>query len=87
MLQVHSECACLPSMLASLTWQDNTVIVVYLAGMIGLGVWLGRRERSDEEYFLAGRRMPWFAVGVSVIASILSSLTYLSSRGRFGNQA
>lgn len=68
-------------MLANLTWQDNTVIVVYLAGMIGLGIWLGRRERNDEEYFLAGRRMPWFAVGVSVIASILSSLTYLSEPG------
>lgn len=68
-------------MLANLTWQDNTVIIVYLLGMIGLGVWLGRRERSDEEYFLAGRKMPWFAVGVSVIASILSSLTYLAEPG------
>lgn len=68
-------------MLAALTWQDNAVILVYLAGMIGLGLWLGRRERSDEEYFLAGRKMPWFAVGVSVIASILSSLTYLSEPG------
>ena len=68
-------------MLAALTWQDNAVILVYLAGMVGLGLWLGRRERSDEEYFLAGRKMPWFAVGVSVIASILSSITYLSEPG------
>ncbi|MBG89703.1 MAG: hypothetical protein CMO80_22775 [Verrucomicrobiales bacterium] len=68
-------------MFATLTWQDNTVIVLYLLGMIALGAYLSRRERNDEEYFLAGRRMPWFAVGISVIASILSSLTYLSEPG------
>ena len=68
-------------MLAALAWQDNTVIVLYLAGMIALGVWLSRRKRNDEDYFLAGRSMPWFAVGISVIASILSSLTYLSEPG------
>lgn len=74
-------CRKLGIMLATLTWQDNFVIVAYLLGMIGFGVWLSRRERSDEDYFLAGRTMPWFAVGVSVIASILSSLTYLSEPG------
>ena len=68
-------------MLAALTWQDNTVVVLYLAGMIALGLWLSRRKGGDVDYFLAGRRMPWFAVGISVIASILSSLTYLSEPG------
>lgn len=64
-----------------LAWQDHAVIVGYLAGMIALGIYLSRRQRSDDEYFLAGRSMPWFAVGVSVIASLLSSLTYLSEPG------
>ena len=68
-------------MLAALTWQDNAVIVAYLVGMICLGVRLSMRERTDEDYFLAGRSMPWFAVGISVIASILSSLTYLAEPG------
>lgn len=66
---------------STLGWQDNAVIVLYLAGMIALGVWLGRKRRTDDDYFLAGRQMPWFAVGVSVIASILSSITYLSEPG------
>jgi len=69
----------------ALAWQDHAVVLVYLAGMIGLGVYLSRRQRTDEEYFLAGRRMPWFAVGVSVIASLLSSLTYLSEPGEVWN--
>lgn len=71
----------LPSVLFALAWQDHAVIVVYLTGMIGLGVWLSRRQKSDRDYFLGGRRMPWFAVGMSVIASLLSSLTYLSEPG------
>ena len=64
--------------LLALAWQDHAVIVLYLGSMIAFGAWLARRKRNDEEYFLAGRRMPWFAVGMSVIASLLSSLTYLS---------
>ena len=72
-------------MLAALSFLDYTVIIVYLAGMILLGWWLSRRQKSDEEYFLAGRGMPWFAVGVSVIASLLSSLTYLSEPGEVWN--
>lgn len=68
-------------MLAALTHVDHAVILLYLAGMIALGVHLARRKRTAEEYFLGGRSMPWFAVGVSVIASLLSSLTYLSEPG------
>ena len=68
-------------MLLALAWQDHAVIVAYLAGMIAFGIFLSRRQSNDDEYFLAGRRMPWFAVGMSVIASLLSSLTYLSEPG------
>lgn len=71
--------------LFALAWQDHAVIVVYLAGMIALGAWLAWRQRTDVEYFLAGRQMPWFAVGMSVIASLLSSLTYLSEPGEVWN--
>ncbi|HUG17550.1 MAG TPA: hypothetical protein VMM56_01135, partial [Planctomycetaceae bacterium] len=60
---------------------DYSVILVYLGSMIALGVYLSRRKKTEEEYFLAGRGMPWFAVGMSVIASLLSSLTYLSEPG------
>ena len=72
-------------MTPTLAWQDHAVIVGYLAGMLILGAYLSRRQQSDEEYFLGGRRMPWFAVGVSVIASLLSSLTYLSEPGEVWN--
>lgn len=70
---------------SALRWQDRAVVIAYLVGMLGLGLLLSRRQKSDEEYFLGGRRMPWFAVGLSVIASLLSSLTYLSEPGEVWN--
>jgi len=67
--------------LAALAWQDHLIVVVYLLTMIVLGAWWSRRQDSESEYFLAGRRMPWLAVGVSVIASLFSSITYLAEPG------
>ena len=70
-----------------LHFADNVVLVVYLAAMMFLGWRLARGQKTEEEYFLGGRRLPWFAVGVSIIASLLSSITYLASPGivwRFG---
>ncbi len=60
---------------------DHAVIVVYLAAMVALGFWFSRRQKTAEEYFLAGRNMAWWAVGTSITASLLSSLTYLGEPG------
>lgn len=68
-------------MLYALAWQDHLVIVGCLAMMIAVGAYLSLRQRNEDEYFLAGRQMPWFAVGVSVIASLLSSITYVAEPG------
>jgi SSS family solute:Na+ symporter len=70
-----------------LHFADHVVLGVYLAAMMFLGWRLARGQQTEEEYFLGGRRLPWFAVGVSIIASLLSSITYLASPGivwRFG---
>ena len=56
----------------------NTVILmVYLAGMVLIGLLLARRQRTTEDYFLAGRNMPWLAVGMSMFASLTSATTYM----------
>src|SRR5688500_8793217 len=69
----------------ALVWQDYAVIVAYLVGMLLIGVYASRKQNDEEEFFLGGRTMPWFAVGVSVIASLVSSLTYLSEPGEVWN--
>ena len=66
---------------------DHLVLVAYLLGMMWLGWRLSRNQKTDEEYFLGGRRLPWFVVGVSLIATLLSSVAYLGVPGivwRFG---
>ena len=56
---------------------DWIVIVLYLAGIIGLGVWLGRGQKSTRDYFLGGRDIPWWGVGLSIVATETSALTFI----------
>lgn len=67
--------------LFSLATLDYAVLGAYLVGMLWLGAVFSRRQTSSDEYFLAGRSIPWFAVGLSVIATLMSSLTYVSEPG------
>ncbi len=54
------------------------VIIVYLSGMIGLSVYLGRRQASQEDYYVGGRRLPWWAVGTSTLATQTSAISFIS---------
>jgi SSS family solute:Na+ symporter len=60
------------------TSMDVIVLVLYLAGVIGLGTWMGRSQTSARDYFLAGRGMPWWAIMLSVVATETSALTFIS---------
>ena len=43
---------------------DITVLIAYLAGVVGLGCWFVRRSRSTEGFMAAGRSLPGWAVGL-----------------------
>ena len=60
---------------------DFFVLVLYLAGTTALGLWIGRRQKSANDYFIAERSIPWWAVMFSVVASETSALTFISSPG------
>src|SRR5436309_14151676 len=60
---------------------DFVVIVAYLAGITALGIWVGRRQRDSNDYFVADRSIPWWAVMFSVVASETSALTFISIPG------
>ena len=60
---------------------DYLVVLIYLGAVMGAGVFFSRQQQKSEDYFVAGRRMPWFAVGLSLVASLLSTLTYLGTPG------
>lgn len=60
---------------------DYLVVLLYLAVMLAMGIYFSRRQTSSEEYFVGRRRLPPMVVGISIIASLLSTITYLAAPG------
>ncbi len=60
---------------------DTLIVVVYLAGAVGLGLWLGRNQKSVGDYFLGARSLPGWAVLLSIVATETSTVTFLSVPG------
>ena len=61
-----------------MNWLDWLIIVGYLLGMIGLSVYLGRGQSNQEDYFVGGRKLPWWAVGLSTMATQTSAISFIS---------
>jgi len=64
-----------------LTFIDVTVIVVYLLIMLYMGLKIARKQRSTEDFFVGGRDLPAWAVGISLFASVMSTILYLGQPG------
>ena len=62
-------------------WPDLLVIGLNLAIMVAIGVYCARKTRSADSYFLADRSMPGWVVGFSIMATIISSMTFLALPG------
>jgi SSS family transporter len=63
-------------------WIDWTILVAYLAWIVIDGLRLTKRSKELEGYFLASRSIPWWAVGLSVMATQLSAITMTSTTGQ-----
>ena len=68
-------------MKANFTALDFFVLIVYLVGTTALGLYIGRRQKSANDYFIAERSIPWWAVMFSIVASETSALTFISIPG------
>ncbi|MFV1966532.1 MAG: sodium:solute symporter [Pirellulaceae bacterium] len=60
---------------------DLLVLGVYLAGVVALGLWVGRGQRDLNSYLLGGRDLPWWAILGSLVATETSTATFLSVPG------
>ncbi|MDO8541962.1 MAG: hypothetical protein Q7S40_16110 [Opitutaceae bacterium] len=56
---------------------DWIIILAYLAGIVGLGVWFGKDQKNTRDYFLGSRNIPWWGIGVSIVAAETSALTII----------
>jgi SSS family solute:Na+ symporter len=65
---------------------DLAILLGYFAVLIGLGVYTSRKIVSSEEFMVAGRRIPGWAAGLSVMCAYTSSLSYIATPGKsFGS--
>lgn len=60
---------------------DYIVIGAYVIGVLLLGILFAGRQKSMKEYFLASGNMPWWAVSLSMYATLLSPITFLGAAG------
>jgi SSS family solute:Na+ symporter len=60
---------------------DYAVIVLYAAGMLAVGSYYARRVKTADDYLLGGRSMSPFMIGLSLFATLTSTLSYLALPG------
>jgi len=65
----------------ALSGGDWAVVIFYLLGMVGIGYYFSRKNKNERDYYLGGGKMNPIAVGLSLFATLLSSLSYLSYPG------
>jgi solute:Na+ symporter, SSS family len=65
----------------ALATPDLVIIGVYFAIVFGIGMYFARKERSSEEYFLAGRDIGWFFIGASLFVSNISTEHFIGLSG------
>ena len=57
---------------------DWMILAVYGVAMIGLSIYLSRGQTSEEDYYVGGRDLPWWAVGISTMATQTSAVSFIS---------
>ena len=65
----------------ALRWIDLLVVLAYLAGITLFGAHFRKSQHSLSDYFLGGRRLPWWALALSVVSAETSILTIISTPG------
>ena len=62
----------------SFGWINYCVVILYLLGMMGVGFYFSRKAKNTEQFFKGGKNIPWWAAGISIFATALSAITFLS---------
>ncbi|WP_091864988.1 sodium:solute symporter family transporter [Pricia antarctica] len=57
---------------------NYTVLALYLMISLLIGVYFARKQKSTEDYFVGGGRIPWWASGLSVFGTLLSAITFMA---------
>src|SRR5258706_11433964 len=61
---------------------DWVVMFGWLVFLVSYGLWRGRGSSSTDQFMLAGKTMPWYAMGLSIMATQASAITFISTTGQ-----
>ena len=61
---------------------DWAVLCGWLVFLVSYGLWRGRGSESVNQFLLAGKTMPWYAMGLSIMATQASAITFISTTGQ-----
>lgn len=59
-------------------WINYGVLVLYMMGMLAIGFLFVKGNKNSEDFFHCGGRIPWWAMGISLFATMLSAITFLA---------
>ena len=59
------------------SFADWAVILIYLLGVVGLGFCFGKGQHNTRDYFLGSKNIPWWGIGLSIVAAETSALTII----------
>ena len=68
-----------------MTTIDIVIVAIYAVGLFSLAQWVSRdtgKAKTTEDYFLAGRTLPWWAIGASLIAANISAEQIIGQSGQ-----
>jgi SSS family solute:Na+ symporter len=60
---------------------DIAVLLAYLVGIVGFGLWCARKTKTTDAFMSAGRNLPGWAIGLSIFGSYISSISFLANPG------
>lgn len=59
-------------------WLNYGMVLLYLLGMVWIGFVCSKKNKSTNDFFRGGQRIPWWAAGLSIFATMLSSITFMA---------
>lgn len=63
------------------TWIDMAILIIYLAAVLFAGLHFSKKEMKGKEFFRGDGTIPWWVTSVSIFATLLSPISFLSLAG------
>ena len=60
----------------ALNW---SILIVYIVANLLLGLVIGKKIKTDKDFYIGQKTTPWWAIGISVVATYVSAMTFLGA--------